>query len=72
MKKSFEKVETLTKAKEQITSFQRFHNLCLLFSTHFFFFFGRVGSSLLRAGFSLVVESGLLTAVASLVVEHGL
>ena len=48
-----------------------------------FFFFGCVGSLLLRAGFSLVAASGggvllivalrgFLIAVASLVVEHGL
>ena len=65
---------------------------CLLTKAFFFFFlinfflfiylfsFGCVGSSLLHAGFSLVVASGgysvavsgLLTAVASLVAEHGL
>ena len=48
---------------------------------YLFFIFGCVGSSLLRAGFSLVEASGgysfavvcrLLTVVASLVEEHGL
>ena len=46
----------------------------------YLFIFGCIGSSLLRAGFSLVAASGasfivvrrLLTAVASLVVEHRL
>ena len=34
--------------------------------------FGRAGSLLLCAGFSLVAVRGLLVAVASLVSEHGL
>ena len=46
----------------------------------FIYFFGYVGSSLLRTGFSscgergllFVAVRGLLTAVASLVAEHGL